>query len=93
MKPNIGIVNSLIRITCGLTLLSWSTAKFVRKPNHSMPLLVAMAGAMKVAEGFTRFCPITYMIQEQAIQIQKQNNENKQQNEPQTNFADAFNPY
>lgn len=40
-----------------------------------MPLFVAMMGAMKVAEGFTRFCPLTYMFEEQIVQMKKQNNE------------------
>ena len=31
IKPNIGILNALIRITIGLTVLSWSTAKLVKK--------------------------------------------------------------
>lgn len=30
IKQNIGIVNALIRITCGLTILAWSTAKMVK---------------------------------------------------------------
>ena len=32
IQPNIGILNALIRITIGLTVLSWSTAKIVKRP-------------------------------------------------------------
>ncbi|MFV8828677.1 DUF2892 domain-containing protein [Alkalihalobacterium sp. APHAB7] len=75
MKPNIGMINAFVRITCGFTVLAWATAKLVKKPYRSMPLFVAMMGAMKVAEGFTRFCPLTYMFEEQIVQMKKQNNE------------------
>jgi hypothetical protein len=61
MKPNIGIVNALVRITFGLTVLAWSTARFTKRPYRESYLLAAMAGAMKVAEGITRFCPLTFL--------------------------------
>ncbi|MDG5785941.1 DUF2892 domain-containing protein [Evansella sp. AB-P1] len=64
MKPNIGLLNALIRITCGLTTLAWATSKLVRRPSESGPFFIAIMGAMKVAEGITRFCPITYLYQE-----------------------------
>ena len=69
MKPNIGLINALVRITVGLTVVSWSTAKLVRKPYRSMPLIVAMLGAMKVAEGITRFCPLTYLFEERFVEV------------------------
>jgi hypothetical protein len=63
IKPNIGILNALIRITIGLTLLSWTTAKLVKFPWRDSYLLVALCGAMKVAEGIVRYCPITAFFQ------------------------------
>jgi hypothetical protein len=62
MRPNIGIVNAMIRITCGLTMLSWSSAKLVRRPWCQSYLWVVMLAAMKVAEGITRFCPVTELM-------------------------------
>jgi hypothetical protein len=59
IKPNIGILNALIRITCGLTILAWSTSKLVKCPWRDSYLLTALMGAMKVAEGIVRYCPIT----------------------------------
>lgn len=64
MKPNIGIVNGLIRITIGLTLLSWASAKYSKKPWKDSQLLMMLIGAMKVGEGILRFCPMTFMYQE-----------------------------
>lgn len=64
IKQNIGILNALIRITCGLTILAWSTAKMVKRPWRSTFLITAILGAMKVGEGIVRYCPVTSLIQE-----------------------------
>ncbi|MBM7094923.1 MULTISPECIES: YgaP family membrane protein [Alteribacter] len=66
MRPNIGIVNAMIRLTLGFTLLAWATAKMGRRCHKGTPLFVAIIGAMKVAEGITKFCPVTYAVEEQA---------------------------
>jgi hypothetical protein len=63
MRPNIGIVNSLIRITCGLSILAWATSRYCKKPWRDSYLIAIVLGAMKVGEGILRFCPITYMFQ------------------------------
>jgi hypothetical protein len=63
VKPNINIINSLIRITIGLTILSWSTAKLVKRPWRDSYLIMAMLGAMKVAEGIVRYCPVTALFE------------------------------
>jgi hypothetical protein len=63
IKPNINILNSLIRITIGLTILSFSTAKFVKRPWRDSYLIMAMLGAMKVAEGIVRYCPLTALYE------------------------------
>lgn len=56
-KPNIGTMEALIRITIGLTILSCTTAKLVKKPWRESTVLFAICGAMKVGEGIVRFCP------------------------------------
>ncbi|MCM3654196.1 DUF2892 domain-containing protein [Metabacillus litoralis] len=63
VRPNIGIVNALIRITCGLTILTWSTSKYCKKPWRDSYLILIILGAMKVGEGILRFCPITYLFE------------------------------
>lgn len=63
VEKNIGILNALIRITIGLSLLSWCTAKLSKRPYCNSYLLLSICGAMKVAEGIVRFCPITALIQ------------------------------
>ncbi len=63
MRQNIGIVNAMIRITAGLAILSWCTAKMVKKPWRDSYLVLAFLAAMKVAEGIVRYCPVTDFIQ------------------------------
>ncbi|CAM4305903.1 MarR family transcriptional regulator [Bacillus manliponensis] len=58
MKQNIGTVNALIRITIGFVLFGCSTAKLVRKPWCTWSQIMLWIGAMKIAEGIIRFCPI-----------------------------------
>lgn len=74
MRPNIGIVNALIRITCGFTMLAWATSKLVKRPWNNSYIIVAMLGGMKVGEGITRFCPLTALFEnyQENAQDQKQ---------------------
>jgi hypothetical protein len=75
VTQNIGIINAMIRITCGLTILAWCTSKLVKRPWRSSYLFMAMMGAMKVAEGIVRYCPLTALIQSTDNQSQ-QNGQN-----------------
>lgn len=61
-RPNISTMNALIRITCGLSMLSLLTAKMVRKPWKQSYMLLAILSAMKVAEGIVRYCPMVAML-------------------------------
>lgn len=45
-------------------MLAWGTSKLIKRPFRNTPLLVIMMGAMKVAEGMTRFCPLTFFVEE-----------------------------
>ncbi|MDA3130398.1 DUF2892 domain-containing protein [Aliibacillus thermotolerans] len=67
MKPNIGIVNALIRITCGLTMVTWAGAELTRRRSNGWHLFCVLMGAMKVGEGITRFCPVVeFMAQNES---------------------------
>ncbi|WP_243387406.1 YgaP family membrane protein [Bacillus kexueae] len=63
LRPNIGIVNALIRITVGLTALCWACTKYMKTPWRDSLLLFIMAAAMKVGEGILRFCPVTFLFE------------------------------
>lgn len=62
MQKNIGTMDAIMRITCGLTGVAWATSRMVRHPRRGLPVAVAMMGAMKVAEGVTRFCPLLKLM-------------------------------
>lgn len=62
MKKNIGLINATIRIMFGFIFIGQSTANLVRKPHCLSSMLTLMLGAMKVASGITRFCPLTYLM-------------------------------
>lgn len=91
VKPNIGIVNAMVRITLGLTVLAWSTAKMVKKPWRDSYLIVAFLGAMKVAEGILKYCPVTDLAKSS---MNNQNgNEKGNQEKPQLKqLLDTFIP-
>lgn len=54
MEKNVGDKDAYLRISCGLTLLGFGVMDRSR-------FLVAV-GAMKVAEGITRWCPILHLL-------------------------------
>ena len=62
MRKNIGIINALIRITVGFTVLAWTTAKLVKRPWRDSYLIMAVLGGMKIGEGILQFCPITALF-------------------------------
>ncbi|MCA0173692.1 MULTISPECIES: DUF2892 domain-containing protein [Bacillaceae] len=61
MKPNISMMNAFIRLTAGFTLLAYSTAKLSKEESTSAWVIAAI-GAMKVAEGHTRYCPVVDLM-------------------------------
>jgi nucleoside recognition membrane protein YjiH len=71
MKPNIGIVNAIIRMTFGFTILAWATAKMTKRPWRESYLWIAMLAAMKIAEGIVRFCPMTALFERYQEQNEK----------------------
>lgn len=73
VKPNIGTLNALIRMTCGFTMLAWATAKMVKNPWRDCFFWVALMAAMKVAEGITKFCPITALFEQYQDKQQDKN--------------------
>ncbi|WP_042357554.1 YgaP family membrane protein [Bacillus rubiinfantis] len=94
IKPNIGILNALIRITAGLTILTWCTAKLVKRPWRQSYILLAVCGAMKVAEGIVRYCPMTDMFENwQENQKQSQSNYTPDSRDSMEGLTDDVVPY
>ena len=61
-QPNISIINSLMRIICGFTLLSWSIAKMSRRPWKQSYLIISMLAGMKIGEGILHYCPVVELM-------------------------------
>ena len=76
-QPNISIINSLLRIICGFTFLSWSIAKMSRKPWKESYLIISMLAGMKIGEGILRYCPVVDLM-------------NKYKNEEEENEEDVI---
>jgi hypothetical protein len=76
VRPNIGIINALVRITAGLTILAWSTSKMVKRPWRDSYIWIAMLGAMKVGEGIVRYCPLTAAYEKGQDMMEDRNAEN-----------------
>lgn len=86
ITPNIGLLQAFIRLTFGFTMLAWGTSKLVKRPFRNTPLIVIMMGAMKVAEGLTRFCPLTFFVEERLAEMSNDTNGTEKQ------YDDLINP-
>ncbi|WP_037986396.1 YgaP family membrane protein [Thalassobacillus devorans] len=80
IKPNIGILNAMVRITAGFTLMSYCTIRALKRPYSETNVLWIIIGAMKIAEGIVRYCPVT------AVQKGMEDNDSKNEQEQ------TFNP-
>jgi hypothetical protein len=80
MKPNIGMVNALIRLICGFTMLAWATARLSRRPHCESYFMMAFLAAMKIAEGIVRFCPVTYAYDQYQEQQKNDDEQTQEQN-------------
>ncbi|MBO8157230.1 MAG: DUF2892 domain-containing protein [Bacillaceae bacterium] len=70
VKQNIGTVNSLVRITCGLTGICYGMINLQKRPWQQGNWTIIALSAMKVGEGIVRFCPVTYLFENQMEMLQ-----------------------
>ncbi|WP_255437500.1 DUF2892 domain-containing protein [Thalassobacillus sp. CUG 92003] len=62
-QPNIGIINAMVRISAGLTMVSLFSVRLTKRPGSIRNYAMVGLGAMKVAEGVVRYCPVTAMVE------------------------------
>lgn len=62
---NISTRNALARLTLGLSMLAYGTARLSRNPQCKTGLMMVSFGAMKAAEGTVKYCPLTAIMQQQ----------------------------
>ncbi len=70
LKPNITEQNAFIRIISGVMMACFGTARLARNPKCTTGTMMVAAGAMKIGEGYYRYCPLTAMAKEQSSQAQ-----------------------
>ena len=64
---NLSSRNALARLTMGLSMLAYGAAKLSRNPKDNKGRLMVALGAMKAAEGTTKFCPMKAMMQQNGM--------------------------
>ncbi|HLG28336.1 MAG TPA: YgaP-like transmembrane domain [Paenisporosarcina sp.] len=64
---NISTRNALARLSLGLSMLAYGTAKLSRNPNCNKGRMMVALGAMKAAEGTVKFCPLKAIMQQQGM--------------------------
>ena len=62
LSQNISEKNGFMRTICGITLVSFGTARIARNPDCLLGKAVIIGGAMKVAEGFYQYCPVVALL-------------------------------
>jgi hypothetical protein len=60
MKKNVGTVDAMIRLSLGFLAFGWGVSRMTRRGGRG--LLLTFLGAQKIAEGITRFCPLSAMM-------------------------------
>jgi len=66
-SQNISTRNALARLSLGLSMLAYGTAKLSRNPHCSKGRMLIAFGAMKAAEGTVKFCPLKALMQQQGM--------------------------
>ncbi|GEL76684.1 YgaP family membrane protein [Tenuibacillus multivorans] len=67
-KQNIGTINALTRITCGLFFIVFGTVRLIKRPWNQSYWTIVLLSAMKVGEGIVRYCPVTDAVQQRMNQ-------------------------
>lgn len=62
LSQNISEENGFIRTICGIALVSFGTARIARDPDCLLGKAMIIGGAMKVAEGYYQYCPLTEFV-------------------------------
>lgn len=62
LPQNISEKNGFIRTICGIALVSFGTARIARNPDCLVGTAMIIGGAMKVAEGYYQYCPLTELV-------------------------------
>ncbi|WP_332645943.1 YgaP-like transmembrane domain [Lysinibacillus sp. 54212] len=62
LEDNISEKNAFIRLICGVSMVSFGTARIVNDSSCMIGKAMIVAGAMKVAEGMYQYCPLVALM-------------------------------
>lgn len=64
LQPNISETNAFMRMMCGVAMTAFGIGRIAREPKCTTGRVMILAGAMKVAEGYYQYCPVTAMVKQ-----------------------------
>lgn len=62
LQPNISETNAFMRMMCGVAMTAFGIGRIAHDPKCLAGRAMIVAGAMKVAEGYYQYCPVTAMV-------------------------------
>lgn len=74
LEPNISETNAFVRMICGVAMTAFGIGRIARNPQCTTGRVMIVAGAMKVAEGYYQYCPVTAMVQVQQDDVMEESN-------------------
>ncbi|MER2108527.1 MAG: DUF2892 domain-containing protein [Solibacillus sp.] len=74
LQPNISETNAFVRMMCGVAMTAFGIGRIARNPTCTTGRVMIMAGAMKVAEGYYQYCPLTAMVMQDETNPEMESN-------------------
>ncbi|MGM9945991.1 MAG: DUF2892 domain-containing protein [Lysinibacillus sp.] len=72
LQPNISETNAFVRMMCGIAMTAFGIGRISRNPKCTTGRVMILAGAMKVAEGYYQYCPLTELVGDDDTENQEQ---------------------
>lgn len=64
LEQNISEKNAFMRMMCGVAMTAFGIGRIAHNSKCVAGHVMILAGAMKVAEGYYQYCPVTAMMQD-----------------------------
>lgn len=64
LEQNISEKNAFMRMICGVAMTAFGIGRIAHDSKCSVGRVMILAGAMKVAEGYYQYCPVTAMMKQ-----------------------------
>ena len=64
LEQNISETNAFVRMMCGVAMTAFGIGRIAHDPKCTAGRAMIIAGAMKVAEGYYQYCPLTAIMKQ-----------------------------